>query len=97
LCRRLSPRESINESRRNGIWALPINLVACCQASLHECAEMHMSLEHLDTHHSRHQEDAYHHYEDEDDEDHRGEIVEHHYDAEGSLLIVVADRTFENE
>ena len=43
---------------------------------------MHMSLEHIDTHHSRHQDDAYHHYEDEQ-EDHRGEFVEHHYDIAG--------------
>jgi len=41
------------------------------ESSLQECAEMHLSLEHLDTHHGRHHED------------HRGEIVEHHYDIEG--------------
>ena len=48
------------------------------EGSLHVCAESHLTLKHLDTHHTGtadgHQDER---------EDHRGEIVEHHYDVEG--------------
>jgi len=45
------------------------------EAGHHECATMLLTLEHEDTHHTRHRDDH--------GEDHRGEIVEHHYDIEG--------------
>lgn len=45
------------------------------EASHFKCADVHLHLEHLDTHHTGHGG--------EHDVDHRGEIVEHHYDVEG--------------
>jgi len=52
------------------------------EASSHVCAEMHLTLEHRDTHHTRHRGSDHHHHDDHG-EDHRGELVEHHYDIEG--------------
>jgi len=49
------------------------------EGSLHMCAEMHLTLKHRDTHHTRHRGTERDDY----DKDHRGEIVEHHYDIEG--------------
>jgi len=49
------------------------------EGSHHECAEMHLTLKHRDTHHTQQRgKDR-----DDRDVDHRGEIVEHHYDIEG--------------
>lgn len=52
------------------------------EGSLEECAEIHVTLKHTDTHHTQHRGTDHHHHDDHG-VDHRGEIVEHHYDIEG--------------
>ena len=51
------------------------------EGTLHECATVHATLKHRDTHHTRHHGTDRQQYDER--EDHRGEIVEHHYDIEG--------------
>jgi len=52
------------------------------EASMFKCADLRISLEHEDTHHTIHR-GADHQHHDDHGVDHRGETVEHHYDIEG--------------